>query len=267
MSASPGAGPAVVAAGQALPQPGQEPVLALVPEAVDDLGGGRPDLVGRRVLDVDGHVAGHEAAQVGGQRRLRGVPRLLRRAQDEAGGALRAQQPGGGLGDGLEVLVDVVLDGALVARLRPAALVVAPVHVALDERELLERVAPAHQQAREGAVDQQHGPGLAVGEARQRLDERGVGDDGLVVDGTGRRSTSKSPVGGGRETARPRAPPVAGVPLELGPGAREVRAQGGRCSWVRPSSARATTRGRAVQHGADLRGARRGSSRTGWGRG
>ena len=137
----PGRRAAVVAAGQALLESREEPVLALARDAVEDLGGGRPDLVGGRVLDVDGDVAGDPAAQVGRQRRLGGVQRLLRRAQDEAGGATRAQQAGGGLRDGLEVLVDVVLDGALVARLRPAALVVAAVDLALDERELGECVA------------------------------------------------------------------------------------------------------------------------------
>ena len=91
--------------GEALLEPGEEPVLALARDPVDDLGGRGTDLVGGRVLDVDGDVAGHEAAEVGRQRRLGRVQRLLRRAQDEAGGTARAQQAGGGLGDGLEVLV------------------------------------------------------------------------------------------------------------------------------------------------------------------
>ena len=76
------------------------------------------------------------------------------------------------VGDVDEVVVLLLLDAALVARLRPAALVVLAVHVVLDAVGLLEAAAVADEEARVAAVGEQHAPALGVGVGDQRLDVR-----------------------------------------------------------------------------------------------
>jgi hypothetical protein len=112
-----------------------------------DLPGRRlADLVERAVLDVDAQAAGEALAQVGVQQPLERGDGLLGPADDDPRERLLVEPAAGGLGDVLEMVVDVLVDRALVAGLRPAALVVLAVRVALDERDLLQRVAGAVQQ-------------------------------------------------------------------------------------------------------------------------
>ena len=88
------------------------------------------------------------------------------------------------VGDALEVVCDLLLDAALVARLRPAALIVLAVDVIPDELYLLEVLGGAAQDAPDPAVDQQHAPAPARADLGEGLDERRVVDDHGRLDRT-----------------------------------------------------------------------------------
>ena len=107
------------------------------------------------------HAPGEPLAQVGVQLGLEVADELLRARRPAAGrsrGACRARTPPRRCARGGRRLL--LLDAALVVRLRPAALVVAAVDVVLDPVGLLELVAVAGEQPRDAAVDEQHAPAL-----------------------------------------------------------------------------------------------------------
>jgi hypothetical protein len=85
----------------------------------------------------------------------------------------------------LEVVVLLLFDPALVARLRPAALVVLAEHVVVDLLDLAEAVGRAAEDARVAAVHERDAPALAPCHAGQRAHERGAADGHLVGDCSG----------------------------------------------------------------------------------
>ena len=131
---------AAVAAADALLHPVERLALDRGDVALDDLGRGRPHGGGGGVLDVDAEPAGEQRAQVRVQPLLDLGHELLRRADDkvvERAPLEAREQRGERVREVVELLL---LDPALVARLRPAALVVLAVDVVLDPVDLLEPV-------------------------------------------------------------------------------------------------------------------------------
>ena len=84
----------------------------------------------------------------------------------------------------LEVVVLLLLNPALVARLRPATLVVLPEHLVVDLLDLSEALWRASQDARVPAVHERHAPALTPLEPGQGTHQRGIPDENLVRDGT-----------------------------------------------------------------------------------
>ena len=146
----------------------------------------------------------------------------------------------GDLGRVAQVVGDVLVDRALVVGLRPATLVVAAAQVVLDELDLLERRARTAEEPRHPAVDEQHAPALGGPDGRQRLDERGVGDHRVVVDGLGEPEDLEEVGGaGGEDRQAVGAPGVQAAAAELGLHALEVGAQRrARRAWPSASSSR-----------------------------
>ncbi len=80
------------------------------------------------------------------------------------------------LGRVLQVVVLLLLDPALVARLRPAALVVLAEDHVVDLLDLAQALGGAAEDARVAAAHEGHAPALAALEPRQRPDERRAPD-------------------------------------------------------------------------------------------
>ena len=76
-----------------------------------------------------------------------------------------------------EMVADVLLDRALVAGLRPAALTVPGVDVVLDPVRLVELLGRAGEDAGDPAIGEQHAPQAARERLRERLDVRRAVDD------------------------------------------------------------------------------------------
>src|SRR5262249_7058362 len=124
-----------------------EPVepVALAPALVlvDDLGRFPLHLVGRRP-DVDLDPAGDPVAQIAVEVRGDLAAHLVRRADDESLHEALLEDPEELVGGVLQVVLGLLLDPALVSRLRPAALVVPAVDVVDDARDLAHLIrAPA----------------------------------------------------------------------------------------------------------------------------
>ena len=81
-----------------------------------------------------------------------------------------------------DVVLDLLVDAALVVGLRPAALLVAAVDVVLDPVGLHELVADAREQPRGAAVGEQHAPALGRAGVHERLDVRRVVEHHARVD-------------------------------------------------------------------------------------
>ena len=119
------------------------------------------------------------------------------------------------------MVLHLLLDPALVAGLRPAALVVLAVDVVLHERDLGQVRARAAQQPGAPAVGEQHAPPVAAVQRGQRLDVRALCHDRVVGDGLGELEDLEQPGARGREDREPvRALGVQRAELALDP--REV---------------------------------------------
>ena len=117
-------------------------------------------------------------AQVRVELLLELADQLVGRADQQPVEAALLVRAEGDLGDVHEVVV-LLLDPALVARLRPAALVVLAVDVVLYAVGLLEAAAVADEEAGVAAVGEQHAPALLVRLGDQRLEVgRAVEHDG-----------------------------------------------------------------------------------------
>ncbi len=128
-------------------------------------------------------AAGDPLLQVRMKLRLELVDELVGRADQQP--VEPAPLVGGerDVGDMDEVVVLLLLDPALVARLGPAALVVLAVDVVLDAVGLLEPAPVADEEARVAAVGEQHAPALGVRVGHQRLDVRGAVEHHRGLDG------------------------------------------------------------------------------------
>ena len=142
------AGGAARGRAEGLGEPRERRVLARARGLLDASARGAAHVVGARVLDVDVQPAGEALAQVGMQVALEVAGELLRGADEDAPGRSSLQVGEGDLGRVAQVVVDVLVDRALVVGLRPAALVVAAAQLVLDELDLLERVAGAAEEPR-----------------------------------------------------------------------------------------------------------------------
>ena len=171
-----GAGRRAAAGAQALLEPVEQLALAPALVLLDPARGLGAHLVDARVLDADADVAREALLQVRVQLALEVADGLVGRADQELLEALALEQvedDGGGVG---EVVADVLVDRALVARLRPAALLVLGVHAVLDPVGLLELLGRAGEDAGDPPVGEQHAPEPARERLRQRLDVRRVVD-------------------------------------------------------------------------------------------
>ena len=127
----------------------------------------------------------------------------------------------------LQVVVLLLLDAALVARLRPAALVVLAGHVVVDPLDLAKAVGAAAEDARVAAVHERDAPALAARDAGERAHQRRVADRHPVRHARGSLSASNRSLGSLANT-RERVGAVARqVVLEEGPGALQRGLQGG----------------------------------------
>ena len=220
------AGGAPGAAAEGLGQPRERRVLAGARGRLDARRGRAAHVVGARVLDVEVQPPGEALAQVGVQVGLEVAGELVRGADQDPRGQIVLEVREGDLGRVAQVVVGVLVDRALVVGLRPAALVVAAAQLVLDELDLLERRARTAEQPRHAAVDEQRAPALGRADGRQRLDEGGVGDHRVVVDGLGELEDLEE-VGGarGEDGQAVGALGVQAAAAELGLDALEVGAQ------------------------------------------
>ena len=91
------------------------------------------------------------------------------------------------LGRVAEMGVDIVLHRALIAGLRPTALIVLTVNRVAERQDLNQVVRRATQNPRQPPVDQRHAPRLRWTDLHQRLDVRRVGDRHPTLHGLGER--------------------------------------------------------------------------------
>ena len=168
------AGGAAVAAADALREAVELLALAAPGVLLDPLAGAAAHGIEARVLDVAGDAAGDALAQVGVQLGLELGDELVGRADQQPVEAAPLVELERDLGGVREVVLDLLVDAALVVGLRPAALVVAAVDVVLDPVGLLELVAVADEQAREPPVGEQHAPALGRAVVDERLHVRAV---------------------------------------------------------------------------------------------
>ena len=157
---------------QALLEPVEQLALAAALVLLDPARRLGAHLVDARVLDADADVAREPLLQVGMQAALEVADGLVGGADQQVLEALALEQvedDGGGVG---EVVADVLLDRALVAGLRPAALPVLGVDVVLDPVRLVELLGRAGEDAGDPAVGEQHAPEAARERLRERLDVR-----------------------------------------------------------------------------------------------
>jgi hypothetical protein len=150
--------------------------------------------------------------------------RLLRAAEQDAVERRALEAAEGHLGRALEVPAHLLVHAALVARLRPAALVVAAVHLVRDQRELRQLVGRPAQHARDLPVNDHDAPAPAHGQLGERLDERRVVDHGAGLDRPrqlDRLEQARRLAGEHREAVGA----VGGEPVEVAARALDVRAQ------------------------------------------
>ena len=123
----------------------------------------------------------------------------------------------------LDVVLGLLQDAALVARLRPAALVVPAVHVVDDADDLAHAVAPPARMRASWRLVSSTRVAVAAGHAGERLDERRVVDRHLAgdrprqpvdVEQVDRRTQAK--------TATPRVPLASNSLVEPGPDPLDV---------------------------------------------
>jgi hypothetical protein len=164
------------AAGAALPKTLQRILLALPFELLDQRPRGLQHLVRARVLHVHLHPAGEQLAQVVVELLLEVGHDLTRTADDEPLERLPLEVAQQCVAGGLQVVVLLLLHAALVARLRPAALVVLAVHVVVDPLDLAKAVGAAAEDAGVAPVHERDAPALAPRDARQRPDQGRVAD-------------------------------------------------------------------------------------------
>src|SRR4051794_12334018 len=140
------------------------------------------DVVAVRVLDVDLDTADDTLLEVRMQLLTEVFEDGLRRADEqrvERAPLVPAQEFLGGV---LQVVLCLLVDRALVARLRPAALVVAAVHLVVDASDLVEPIARPAEDAGYLAVDQHDAVERGRLDLGERLDERRLVDHDRVVD-------------------------------------------------------------------------------------
>src|SRR4051794_31108147 len=125
-------GDAALTAAHALGQAIQRLALVAAHVLGDALAGAGADIVQGRVLHVALDAAGQPLAQVGVQASLEVADQLVGAADQQPVEPLALVQPEGDLGRMDEVVVLLLVHAPLVARLRPAALLVLAVDVILD---------------------------------------------------------------------------------------------------------------------------------------
>src|SRR5688500_5067105 len=76
----------------------------------------------------------------------------------------------------VQMIVDVLLDGTLVSRLRPTTLRVLTMDRVADRARLLERIAIADEHAHRRPVDERYHPPFGRDASRERLDVRRIAD-------------------------------------------------------------------------------------------
>ena len=164
---APAGGRAGVAAGLLLPALDGLGLLLAAPrleQRLDQL-----EQLGRRRVRLGGRPADDRLARLVREHVLELRARLLGGDDDQARAAQPAQVPVDVLGDLLQVVVDELLDVPLVARLRPAALVVAAGRVVGLLDDLLEPAGAQAEEVAALAADEHHQRALAAADQR---DER-----------------------------------------------------------------------------------------------
>src|SRR5205814_3762343 len=114
----------------------------------------------RRMLYDERQLVDDPLAQVGMQARLQLADELLRRTDQQPVDALALVGLEREVGRVAAVVLLLLLDPPLVARLRPAALLVLRVDEVFEALGLLEAVAGAGEEARDAPVGEQHHPAL-----------------------------------------------------------------------------------------------------------
>jgi hypothetical protein len=132
------------------------------------------------VLHVHLDAAGEPLLEVLVELRLEVGGQLPGAADDQALERLLLEVPHQCVAGVLEVVVLLLLDPALVARLGPAALVVLPEDVVVDLLDLPEALGGAAEDAGVAAVHERHAPALAPLEPDERPHERRMADRHLV---------------------------------------------------------------------------------------
>src|SRR3954469_5585459 len=139
----------------------QQLLVAARAQLVEDGPRRLQDVVGAGVPHVDVEVALHAAGDLGVQEALELLDGLLLAADDQAGDRRLAQPPPQLARHGAQVVLGLLGDAALVARLRPAALIVLALGLVVLAPDLDEAVGRPGQQPHPPAVDERQPPQLA----------------------------------------------------------------------------------------------------------
>src|SRR5215208_1967187 len=150
--------------------------LALVLEHLEEWLHRLEDPVGRGMLDVDVDAPRQPFGEVAVQLRLEVGDHLARPAEDEPLERAPLEVLHQHLARVLEVVVLLLLDPALVARLGPAALIVLSEDEVVDLLDLPQAIGRAAEDARVAPVHERHAPALAARKPDERGDQRRTPD-------------------------------------------------------------------------------------------